>query len=97
MSSAVSTNSQTVPLQPLVAPQVPTFLQTASKATKIAAAVGFFLAGVGSLAIGITLTPFMPEFGIAAIAFSTFMFGTAGYLSFDGVFNNGSRDFAVVN
>jgi hypothetical protein len=96
MSSAVSASSSNVQPQPLQAPQVPTFLQTASKATKFVAAIGFAIVGIASMAIGITMTPFVPEIGLGAIAFSTFMFGIAGYLLFDGV-TTGSRNIDVVN
>jgi len=66
------------------APQVPEFLLTAGRVTKIVAGVFATIIGVGALAIGITIAPFSPEAGGAAIAFSVSLFALAGYLIYDG-------------
>ncbi len=61
-------------------PEIPSFLQTAGTVTKYIAAVLLSIVGVGSLGIGITMAPFSPSAGAAAIALSTTLFGIAGYL-----------------
>ena len=61
-------------------PETPTFLETAGRVTKFVVAAGLAIVGIGSLAIGITITPFSPQAGTGAIALATTLFGIAGYL-----------------
>jgi hypothetical protein len=71
-----STSSQSV--------QVPAFLETAGKATKIIAGIIFAIIAAGCTSIGITLAPFAPEIGPGAIALGTGLFAIAGYLIYSG-------------
>ncbi len=76
----VSTNPDRTP--PL---EVPSFLQTAGMVTKYIAAALLSIVAIGSLGIGITMAPFSPSTGAAALALSTTLFGIAGYLIYSNV------------
>src|SRR3984957_21104351 len=82
MSTPVTNQQPSAPQNNVV---VPTFLEKAGKTTKIIAAIVAAILGIGSFGIGITMTPFSPEFGAAAIATGTALFGLAGYLIYSGV------------
>ncbi len=64
--------------------QIPAFLETAGKATKIIAGIVFAIVAAGSMGIGITLAPFTSEIGAGAIALGTALFAIASYLIYSG-------------
>ncbi len=66
-------------------PQVPEFLRSAGIVTKVFFAGLAAVGGIGFLCVGITFTPFSPEFGLGAFGLSTFLFGIAGFLLFNGL------------
>ena len=66
-------------------PQIPTFLQTANKVTKLITAAILTVVSIGSLAIGFTMVPFAPEIAAAAAACGTALLGAAGYLFYSGL------------
>jgi hypothetical protein len=70
-------NSQALPIPP--------FFENAGKITKIVVGVLLGIVAIGSLGIGVTMTPFAPEIGGSALAFAAALFGAAGYLIFSGV------------
>jgi hypothetical protein len=81
LTSQASTHSEPTSMQSV---QVPAFLETARKVTKIIIGIIFGIVATGSVGIGITLTPFAPEIGTGAIALGTALFAIAGYLVYSG-------------
>lgn len=68
------------PAEPEPAAKLPGFLEKANTVTQLAIAAILAVAGLGSLAIGVTLGPFAPQVGAAAFAASATLLTLAGLL-----------------
>ncbi len=64
---------------------IPPFFENAGKITKIVGGILLGIVAIGSLGIGITMTPFAPEIGGSALALSAALFPLAVYLIFSSV------------
>ena len=65
--------------------EMPPFLQTAGRVVKFVMAVIAGIAGIGALAIAITLTPFNPHAGAAAFAATAALFTASGALFYSAL------------
>ncbi len=63
---------------------IPPMLENAGKITKIVVGILLGIVALGSLGIGITMTPFAPEIGGSALALSVALFAVSGYLIYSG-------------
>lgn len=88
MSQAInSTGTQATTSASFNPSQIPEFLKTAGKVTKIIAGIITGIIGIGAFAIALTITPFSPEAGGAAFAASAALIGAAGFLFYSAFFD----------
>lgn len=86
MSNPISLQKPTVPPQPPPKPlaaEAPSFLQTLSSVAKVVLAFFAAIGGIAAFAVGMTITPFVKEGGIASFVAGAALFGTAGTLIYN--------------